>query len=191
MKKDMLIKLFMGLILVQIAVPISMIVKREITLQQGTTVLFKTAPVDPYDAFRGRYVALRVAVDPVRTPPGATLTYGQKVYAHLSLDENGFAQVSQITTERPRGRVYIGATVGNASGPTVSLFFPIDRYYMNERTAPRAERLARDQRQRTQKDAYISVKIKDGFAIVDGLYIDGERIEELIHLSLEERFTEK
>ena len=42
----------------QLAVPASLIWKRERTLRQGHVWKFRTAPVDPVDAFRGRYVAL-------------------------------------------------------------------------------------------------------------------------------------
>ena len=39
---------------VQVAVPVAMIARREIALRQGETFLFRCAPVDPVDFFRGR-----------------------------------------------------------------------------------------------------------------------------------------
>ena len=59
-KRKLLITSFILLCLVQTAVPLSMIARREFTLRNGRVYKFKTAPVDPYDAFRGRFVALAV-----------------------------------------------------------------------------------------------------------------------------------
>ena len=36
-----------------------MIIRRELTLRRGRVCRFLTAPVDPYDAFRGRYFVNR------------------------------------------------------------------------------------------------------------------------------------
>ncbi len=60
MKNKILIAAFFCVALLQIYTPVSMIIARESTLKEGVLFRFKTAPVDPYDAFRGRYVALRV-----------------------------------------------------------------------------------------------------------------------------------
>ena len=54
---NILFPLFIVVAVVQIAAPASMILRRERALDRGERFLFRTAPVDPYDAFRGRYVA--------------------------------------------------------------------------------------------------------------------------------------
>lgn len=59
MNRNLLLALLVVLAAAQLAVPASMIVQRETVLTQGRVYKFKTAPVDPVDAFRGRYVALR------------------------------------------------------------------------------------------------------------------------------------
>ena len=63
-----IIGLFLCLFAVQIAVPVYMIVNREKTLVLGKQFKFHTVPVDPYDAFRGRYVALAVQQDSAPVP---------------------------------------------------------------------------------------------------------------------------
>ena len=50
-KKKMLFVLFILVALIQIAVSASMIINREIILKSGKQYKFRTAPVDPYDAF--------------------------------------------------------------------------------------------------------------------------------------------
>ena len=42
----------------QLGVPASLMWKREQTLRHGSVWKFRTAPVDPIDAFRGRLIAL-------------------------------------------------------------------------------------------------------------------------------------
>src|SRR5205085_8475834 len=54
---------FVLVALAQLAAPGSLIWKRENTLRKGSVWKFRTAPVDPVDAFRGRYVALQFEVE--------------------------------------------------------------------------------------------------------------------------------
>ena len=180
MKKYWTLGLLAGLMLVQVALPVSMIAKRETTLKYGTAFRFKTAPVDPYDAFRGRYVALRVEVNKVNKPGGMELKYGQKVYAQLSVDENGFATIAQVAVQKPGRGAYLEARAGYSQRDEVQLDLPIDRYYMEEKSAPRAERVYREHSVRGKQDAYVVVRVMDGFAVIEGLYIDGRKIEDLL-----------
>ncbi len=180
MNKKLIFGLFFILMLLQLVVPFSMIIKREDVLKNGTQFRFKTAPVDPYDAFRGRYVALRLEAEKVNKPDKLNLKFGQKIYASISVDENGFAYFSQLSTQRPQGGFYIDAKVDHFSANDVYLALPIDRYYMEEKAAPEAERIYREHGRANKVDAYVIVKVKNGFAILEGLYIAGERIEEFI-----------
>jgi uncharacterized membrane-anchored protein len=180
MNKRLIIGLFAGLILMQIAAPISMIIKRESVLKDGLQFRFKTAPVDPYDAFRGRYVALGIDGNKVARPKGVELQRGQKVYAHIVTDESGFAKISQITTQKPKDAAFLTAKVSYAYKDEVSLDLPIDRYYMEEKAAPRAEQVYRKYSARDKQEAYIVVRIKDGLAVIEGLYIGDKKIEEVL-----------
>ncbi len=180
MRKELFVGLFSGLILLQIATPLSMIVKRELVLKNGMPFRFKTVPVDPYDAFRGRYVALRVEANKAIKPQGVNLKYGQKVYALISADEQGFAKIFQITTQKPQGATYITAKVSYFSGNEVVVDLPIDRYYMEEKAAPRAEKIYREYNRRDKQDAYVIVRIKDGFVVIESLYVGSQRIEEVL-----------
>lgn len=183
MKKEWLITLFSGLIFLQVIVPVGMIARREITLKNGVAFRFKTAPVDPYDAFRGRYVALRVEANRVLKPAGLNLTSGQRVYAILSVDQEGFAYVSDISLNKPREGSFIKSRVLYASAVEVALDLLIDRYYMEENAAPRAEMLYAQRSTRAKQDAYVTVKVRNGFLVVDGLYIGGEKIEDVLKKS--------
>ncbi len=175
-----ILSLFAILAIVQLAVPMSMILKRELVLKEGQLFWFKTAPVDPYDAFRGRYVALGIEANRAPTPSGVNLRFGQKVYALLAVDEHGLAKITQVTIQKPNGRSYITAKVGYVSGNEVILQLPLDRYYMEEKAAPQAEQLYRERSRRGAQDARLAVKVKDGIVVIEGLYVGGERIEKML-----------
>jgi len=176
-------KLITGLLLlalVQIYVPLSMIIKREIVLKHGEQFKFRTAPVDPFDAFRGRYVALRIEEDYVPAIKEAKLNNGQTVYALINVDNQGLAKFTTISTSRPHGKSYIQTKVRYASGDKLYLDLPIDRYYMEEKAAPAAERIYQQHAQRSKQDAYVIVRIKDGFAVIESLYVGEQRIEDAV-----------
>ena len=173
--------LFSCLALIQIATPVSMIARREMTLRNGRQFRFRTAPVDPYDAFRGRYVALRIENGLVPVAEGVKLVRNQKVYAHIKEDKEGFAKIVSVSIERPEGDAYLQARVSRyARRNKVRLHLPFNRYYMDEKDAPAAETAYRRHSRRGRRDAYIAVRIKSGFAVIEELYVGGKPILEFI-----------
>ena len=174
--------LFSCLALIQIATPVSMIARREMTLRNGRQFRFRTAPVDPYDAFRGRYVALRIENGLVPVADDVKLVRNQKVYAHIKEDEEGFAKIVSVGIERPDGDAYLQARVLSryARGNKVRLHLPFDRYYMDEKVAPAAETAYRRHSRRGRRDTYVAVRIKSGFTVIEELYVGGKPILEFI-----------
>ena len=157
MKKYLYIALVL-MIIAQIGVPVSMMINKFDTLNTGTEYKFKVEPVDPYDAFRGRYVAIRVNAK-------STITQDGILYAEISVDKDGFATIEKSSKEKPQNADYI------------NLQLPFERYYMDEKLAPKAETVYRE---RARKDAYIKVKVKNGNAVIEGLYIDNMKIEDYL-----------
>ena len=68
----------------------STIYKRESVLHHGRVFKFQTAPVDPVDAFRGRYVALSFQAE--HRSRERSLSAGTPLWAVLTEDDNGFAE---------------------------------------------------------------------------------------------------
>lgn len=180
MRNMLIIGLFLCVSTAQIVTPVSMIIKRESVLKNGEQFKFKTAPVDPYDAFRGRYVALRIENDYVPSTKEVTLTSGQAVYALISVDNQGFAKLDTLSTNRPRDKSYIQTKVRYVQGDKVYLDLPIDRYYMEEKGAPAAEKIYWKYSRRGTQEAYVAVRIKEGFVVIESLYVGGQRIEDLV-----------
>jgi uncharacterized membrane-anchored protein len=57
-RKKILILAFALMVVAQFYVPISMITESEDILSEGTPYKFRTAPIDPNDPFRGKYITL-------------------------------------------------------------------------------------------------------------------------------------
>ena len=152
----------------QIAVPASLIWKREQTLGQGSVWKFRTAPVDPVDAFRGRYVALEFEAETQQISPPPNSQYGQTVFVTLRADAEGFAMIDQVLPSRPDGQDFIEARL---YGTTVSL--PFDKYWVTERDAPAAEAAYLAQSAREKRNAFVTVRVFKGDAALEQLYLDG------------------
>lgn len=161
--------------LAQLAVPGSLIWKREQTLRQGNVWKFRTAPVDPVDVFRGRYVALEFEAESQEITPPENLTGGEEIFVTLRTDAEGFAQIDAVSANRPPGDAFIAARL---VGRTVSL--PFDKYWVTERDAPAAEAAYRAQSRRDKRNAFVTVRVFRGDAALEQLYLDGQPLGEYL-----------
>ena len=167
-------------ILLQLAVPTAMISKRERVLAHGQIFKFRTAPVDPYDAFRGRFVALGFDQDSVVAPPGHDFARGQTVHVVLAEDAEGFTTLANLLRDRPDAEPYLTTQIQYVGGNMVHLRLPFDRFYMDENEAPAAERAYWQYSVRSNRAAYIQVRIEKGFAVLEDLYVDGTPIRDYL-----------
>jgi uncharacterized membrane-anchored protein len=152
----------------QLGVPASLIWKRERTLKEGQVWKFRTAPVDPVDAFRGRYVALQFEAETQQISPPPNSQYGQTVFVTLRADAEGFAAIDQVLPSRPETTDFIEAQL---QGTTISL--PFDKYWVTERDAPAAEAAYAAQSTREKRNAFVTVRVFRGDAALEQLYLDG------------------
>ena len=72
-----------------------MIIRRELTLRRGRVCRFLTAPVDPYDAFRGRYVALGSA-ESNSALCDREYARGARIYAVVGEGTNGLSVIERL-----------------------------------------------------------------------------------------------
>lgn len=167
--------IFVVLGLAQLAVPASLVWKREKTLRHGSVWKFRTAPVDPVDAFRGRYVALEFDAETHEISPPPNLDYGQTVFVTMRQSPEGFAEIDQVTSRPPDRDDFIEAQL---KGKTVSL--PFDKYWVTERDAPAAEAAYRAQSRRDKQNAFVTVRVFRGDAALEQLYLDGVPLGEYL-----------
>ena len=170
--------IFLLVALAQIAVPASMIWKRQRTLREGRLWKFRTAPVDPVDAMRGRYLVLRFEAE--NFPSAKPLPYGDTVYAKLKEDADGFAVVDQVDVTLAEGDDVVKAESYSYYEKMAHLRFSFDRLWVTEANAPAAEKAYADHSRRGKVDAYVTVRVRAGDAGIEELYIAGQPLREYL-----------
>lgn len=163
--------LFLLLAIVQLWVPLNMVSQYETVLRQGEIYRFRVGPVDPYDPFRGRYLALDIYAAQVPQPAGKALRPGHEVYALLRRNDAGFAEIVALRDSPPPQSDYIRTTVKRREAQAVVLNLPFDRYYITEPLAFDAEQAFREQQAREDPVPYVRVRVKDGAAALEDLYV--------------------
>ena len=208
MKKRLYLMVAAVGVVAQFGVLGAMIVRRELALKHGAVCRFRTAPVDPYDAFRGKYVALDIegARDGMLT--ALRFGRGQRVYARIGTDTNGFSAVEGLAVQPDTSNLWIQAQVTyswddyrelpgvtNAvpgrtgkkaevrrvpTGKYRTQFrMPFDRYYLDEKLAPEAESAYREANRRERRDAVVTVRVWHGLTVIERLEIGGRPIQEV------------
>jgi hypothetical protein len=179
------------------------IVRYETTLASGSVYKVKTIPVDPADPFRGRYVAIRPVLPlPNPSAPDVASLLDQvgvfrpnsgrrTAYAVLGTGAGGFARVVEVVSERPpagdyleiaevRRRTIEPADQGRPPEVVRDIVLPFDRYYMAEAAAPAAEQRYRESLRRDNDgDTWITIRVRNGVGVIEGLFINGARIEDV------------
>ena len=185
--KKILLSIFILVALVQLYVPASMIWSREKVLSEGTVYKFKTAPIDPNDPFRGKYISLNFDENTVEVENAEDWLKQQEAYAILTTDKDGFARIRSVTKEIPVGdEDYIKVKVLFVSlndENKVEIEYPFDRFYMEESKAYDAELLHRESLKDTSKITYALVSVKNGEAVLKDVLIDGVSIKEIVKSS--------
>ena len=169
---------FVLLALVQLAVPGSLIWKREQTLRHGSVWKFRTAPVDPVDAFRGRYVALRFDAETQQISPPPNAGYSDTVFITLKQNAEGFAEIDQVSLSRPARDDFMEARL---SGTTIAL--PFETYWVTERAASAAEAAYRNLSRRDKQNAFAAIRVFRGDAAIEQLYLDNLPLGEYLRNS--------
>jgi hypothetical protein len=179
-KRNLIITALILVSIAQLYVPLKMILDREDVLKNGTEFRFRTEPVDPYDAFRGRYVWLNFATEPVKLDNDHQWEYGDLAYATLGSDEGGFAQFTELTRTKPDHPHYLKTEfLYKIDEDKGEILLPFDRFYMDEYLAPKAEMGIFESQVDTSSICYAIVYIKNGEAVLDNVYIDDVPIAEV------------
>jgi len=207
MKKKLIFLLISIGIVAQFAVLSVIIIRRELTLRYGEVCRFETAPVDPFDAFRGQYVQLDFKVFRSGVETDRSFTRNTWCYLSLATDTNGYAIVSAISHSKPTSGTFIRTRVNWCTEdyvekpkpdnkyhrePTgkwkIHFNLPFSRYYMPEKTAPRAEDAYRRSNLRNQGEehqAAARVRVWHGMVVIEDIEIDGKPIRECIEAERE------
>ncbi len=171
-------------ILSQLIVFASIINKREAVLRKGTVLRFNIQPVDPFDAFRGQYVSLRFpdAQQCPLTNQTNRVEKGQRIYVRFENGTNGLSRPVEASRSKPdwdSGTWLKTRTSWNNS--TCFYFdFPIDRFYSDEKTAPKIEGLVSFRSRNVVSNACAVVRAYQGTFLLEDLEFDGIPVHEYI-----------
>ena len=175
--RKFLLGLFIAAAVLQIAVPLYMAWHWEDILNTGQQFLWQTAPVDPYDAFKGRFIELRFketsgpVTDPVNLPAGQT------VYAVVAVNAAGNAYIKEVSARKPAADTYLKVKAYTDDQNNAHVVLPFSRFYLPEDIAPAAETVYREQ---AGKNGVAAIRIKDGYGVVEQLYIGDKTLREFL-----------
>jgi uncharacterized membrane-anchored protein len=181
--KRIILIAFILVALVQIYVPAKIILERAIVLNSGKEFKFKTAPIDPSDPFRGKYINLNFNENTVGIQNKEKWTRGETVFVLLTTDNSGFAKIKSVSKARPSdSQDFLKAKVNHVihDGSKLSIEFPFDRYYMEESKAYDAELTYRRALPDTSQVTYALVNIKNGESVLKDVMINGVSIREIV-----------
>lgn len=178
--KTLRLILFIAIALAQIVVAARAIILSEIALRHGEVYRFRLQPVDPVDAFRGRYVALRFAEDRAPVADEVPHLRQEKVYVPLVVDDEGFATFGPARLEAPVTGDYLylqsGVEFMDDDGQRrLSLALPFGRYYMTEKLAKEVDKAMWS---RGIRPAWVTVRVQAGVGVIEDLYVDGLPVRE-------------
>lgn len=184
MKKYILFVCFGLMVIAQWFMPVQMIFGKEKIIRQGKEFRFLTRPYDPYDAFRGKYIDLAFEQTSIRVKD-FTADYGENVYAIIGKDSSGFAILTDVTREIPTAttdfiKVKVSYAYPDSNGVSaVNIYYPFDRFYMEESKASFADAAYLEASRDTSMVTYAIVHVLNGDAVIRDVYIDGVPIAEV------------
>jgi len=181
--KKIIILAFILVTLVQIYVPAKIILDRAIVLRSGKEFKFKTAPIDPSDPFRGKYINLNFNENTVEIQNKENWTNGETVFVLLATDSNGFAKIRSVSKVKPLdNQDFLKAKVDFIiyDGSKLSIEYPFERFYMEESKAYDAELTYNRTLRDTSQLTYALVNIKNGESVLKDVMINGIPIREIV-----------
>lgn len=184
-KKKITFVVFCLVVVAQLYVPGKMVFDRENILVTGKPFKFKTAPVDPSDPLRGKYITLNFEETQAKVYDEKNWDYNMTAYVLLSTDSNGYAIIDRATHHEPIAGSNVDYILANTfyyntNDSTVSIEYPFNRYYMEETKAQAAEDLYRNSIGGSTKVTYALVYVKDGKAVLKDVMINDASIKDLV-----------
>lgn len=179
--KKITLLIFILVVIAQLYVPLQMMFNQEDIMKTGTEFKFQTAPIDPYDPFRGKYITLFFKEREITVQNNIKWRSGETVFATLTTNKNGFAKISSISKIRPKNNesyIKIKISLGYPNSKII-IDFPFNRYYMNEDIAQKAEKIYQEFSIKKKNETYALVAVKNGEAVLKDVRINDVSIKDL------------
>jgi len=166
-------------VVAQWAASLSQIWTHEKVLSQGAIIRVKCTAPDPYDPLRGRFLAVRPEQTRFKLPSETDITRGTSIYCTLTPGADGLHTISDVNASPPKTGTYLKATAGWIYEKEMSIEWPFDRYYLNEKLAPEADKWFAENI-RTAKGIVAEARVLGGRAVLTDLTLDGRSFRELL-----------
>ncbi|MEQ8472074.1 MAG: GDYXXLXY domain-containing protein [Marinoscillum sp.] len=179
-KQNLMIPAFIVMALVQLYIPVQMIWQRESVITEGKEFKFKTAPIDPNDPFRGKYVQLNFPNTMFAVDSAQDWQAGEKVFVSINEGSDGYAIISGVSRTAPDYTpYYFKSKVYYLSADfELSVEFPFERFYMEEYKAPKAEEAYFESARDTTFTTYALVSILNGETVLKNIMINDQTIND-------------
>ena len=189
--------LFFAYAAIIVLIPAYIAVSSQNVLNNGKLYKFKPMAYDPFDPFRGKF--LRVNYERNNIPTKFDFKEGQTVYVSIGVDKEGFAFFEEAFKSPPKHKAYLKSTVEWAgfdellqrqiemaiedddfdlssidTRSVVNIKIPdnMNKFFINEDDAGRAEKVFF----REQANIYIGVRVLDGEARLEDIYVRDQPI---------------
>lgn len=165
--------------LLQWAAPLMQIGGYEKVIAEGALMSFKCVAPDPYDMLRGRYLAVRAMPDTFDVAEEGKFKGGEMVYALLEAGPDGLVTIKDLTHEPPVSGPFMRVKCGYSYGKSVRIEWPFDRFYLNEKTAPKADEWYR-KNVRGASAVTAEVRVLNGKAVLVDLKLEGKSFKQIL-----------
>jgi uncharacterized membrane-anchored protein len=196
-KKGSYLILFIIVMATYLLIPYGMISRYETVLHEGNVFRFRPEPVDPYDAFRGKYIELNGFNNRIlKDTSAARFEAGDNVFVTVKKSAVGYAFFADVSKTKPETPDYISTKVERVYNGSIHskgknevfIQVPFERYYMNENYADKTEGAYRDRtRNRDTTDIYLDVRIRNGVSIIEELYLSGMPAKEFMRQKVQDK----
>lgn len=171
--------IFILMAVAQLAVPVMLAWGRIKTLEHGRVWKLKTAPIDPVDAVRGKYVMLGFDAETKYRQP-EQLKSADYIYAVLKEGADGFAEIDHLSSSPTPPDAAMKVEPGGYWDGEQRVVFPFRYFWLTEKNAPAAEQAYRENSKRGQQNAYVTIRIRNGDAALEQLYIDNKPLADYL-----------
>jgi uncharacterized membrane-anchored protein len=183
--KISLLVLFILMCFAQWIIPAKMIYESEHVITDGDEYKFKTAPIDPSDPIRGKYIILNFESNLMTFNDSVDWMSGDEVFVTFTTDSAGFAIPETISRTSPETATFLKTTVDyvNSFGGEYKVYFnlPFTRFYLEESKASQAEQAYWQAQRDSAQVAYALVSVGAGQAVLKNVYINDIPIVEVVN----------
>ena len=166
-------------VLAQWAAPVFQIWTHEQVLMKGTIIKLKCSAPDPYDPLRGRFLAVRPEQTEASLPEGLKLASGSQVYITLTPGADGISTITGLSLDPPRQGTFLRVHARSSYDNKASITWPFDRFYINEKLAPEADRWFAETIN-SSKGIIAEVRVFQGRAVLADLVFNDKRFRDIL-----------